>query len=320
MYHRFPRRAGEDAQENPGIEVHMETLLLVLEQARSFLQYPLIRLGDTHITLWSIVYLLVFLLALLWGSRRLQQWLTNGPLLRTRLDPGARHATGSLVRYLILLVGLLIIVQTAGIDLTTFNVLAGAIGIGAGFGLQSVVSNFIAGVIIMFERPVKIGDRIVVGDIQGNVIEIGARSTTVLDNDNIAVIVPNSKFITEEVINWKFNDNRVRFHIPVSVAYGTDARKVERVLLEVAAADPDVLSDPPPAVRLLQFGNDGLFFELRAWSYSLVDRKGRLISKLNFAIYDRFRQEGIEFSFPQRDLHVKSGVLELRRAAPREGD
>src|SRR5690606_8559421 len=131
------------------------------------------------------------------------------------------------------------IVQTVGIDLTTFNVLAGALGIGVGFGLQNVVSNFIAGLIIMFERPVKIGDRIVVGGVAGNVIDIGARSTTVLDNDNIAVIVPNAKFITENVINWKYNDDRVRFRVPVSVAYGSDAQQVKRVLLEVAAAEAD---------------------------------------------------------------------------------
>ena len=148
------------------------------------------------------------------------------------------------------------------------------------------------------------------------IVQMAGIDLTTFNNDNIAVIVPNSKFITEDVINWKYNDNKVRFRIPVSVAYGTDARLVERVLLELADADGDVLEDPPPAVRFMQFGDDGLWFELRAWSATLVDRKGRLISQLNFAIYDRFQQEGIEFPFPQRDLHIKSGVLELRRAAP----
>lgn len=298
----------------------MDPMVEFLELLRAKLQWPLIQTGQTTITVWSLVYLLVLVVALLWVARRLQRWLVDGPLLRHRLDESARHAAGSLVRYLVLLIGLLAIVQTAGIDLTTFNVLAGAVGIGVGFGLQNVVSNFIAGVIIMFERPIKIGDRIVVGGVEGNVMEIGARGTTVLNNDNIAVIVPNSKFITENVINWKYNDNRVRFHITLSVAYGSDAREVERILLELAAADADVLQDPPPAVRFMAFGADGLLFELRAWSSSLVDRKGRLISQLNFAIYERFQREGIKFPFPQRDLHLKSGVLELRRAAPRKAD
>jgi small-conductance mechanosensitive channel len=231
-----------------------------------------------------------------------------------RMSESARYSVGALVRYLILLIGLLVIIQTAGIDLTTLTVLAGAIGIGVGFGLQNIISNFIAGLIIMFERPVKIGDRIVVGNVEGNVVNIGARSTTVLDNDNIAVIVPNSKFITDDVINWKYNNNEVRFRIPVSVAYGSDARQVEKLLLEVADQEMDVLKFPAPAVRFLAFGDNGLLFELRAWSTSLIDRKGKLISQLNFSIYQRFSEEGIAFPFPQRDLHVRSGVLEIRRA------
>lgn len=295
----------------------MDRIPGVLMQLRDILEWPIIRLGETRITLWSILYLTVLALALLWVARRLQRWLTEGPMLRRRLDLNARHTVGTLARYTVLTIGLLFIVQTAGIDLTTFNVLAGAIGIGIGFGLQNVVSNFIAGIIIMFERPVKIGDRIVIGEVEGNVVEMGARSTTVVDNDNISVIVPNSKFITDNVINWMHNDNRVRFHVEVATAYGSDARHVERVLLEVADADPDVLAQPPPAVRLMRFGDDGLVFELRLWSSSLVDRKGRLASQINFAIYDRFREEGIEFPYPQRDLHLKSGVLEVRRAPAR---
>jgi small-conductance mechanosensitive channel len=293
----------------------MEQAKDALNWLREVLQWPIINTAETQITLWSVVYVLALVVALFWIARRLQRWMSEGPLLRKRLDPSARYAAGALARYAVLLIGLLAIVQTAGIDLTTFNVLAGAIGIGVGFGLQNVVSNFIAGLIIMFERPVKIGDRIVVGEVEGNVIEIGARSTTVLDNDNIAVIVPNAKFITDEVINWKYHDNRVRFRIPVSVAYGSDARQVERVLLEVAADDPDVIKNPAPAVRLLKFGDDGLLFELRAWSGTLVDRKGALLSKLNFEIYDRFNRAGIEFPFPQRDLHIRSGVLDVRQIA-----
>ncbi|MEX2198874.1 MAG: mechanosensitive ion channel domain-containing protein, partial [Burkholderiales bacterium] len=183
-----------------------------------------------------------------------------------------------------------------------------------GFGLQNVVSNFFAGLIIMFERPIKIGDRIVVDQVEGDVIEIGARATTVLTNDNIAIIVPNSKFITENVVNWQYTDNNVRFRIPVSVAYGSDADKVEKILLEAAKENGDVLEEPPPAVRLLEFGDNGLQFELRAWSASLLHRKGRLTSALNLAIYEKFNEAGITFPFPQRDLHVRSGVLEVRRA------
>lgn len=292
----------------------MDNLQAILLWLWDILQWPMIETAGTRITPWAILSFVVLVVGLLWFARRTQRWLAEGPLLRLRMSESARYSVGSLVRYLILLIGLLIILQTVGIDLTTFNVLAGAIGIGVGFGLQNIVSNFIAGLIIMFERPVKIGDRIVVGGVEGNVVNIGARSTTVLNNDNIAVIVPNSKFITDNVVNWKYNNNEVRFGIPVSVAYGSNARQVERILLEIADKEPDVLNLPPPAVRFIEFGDNGLLLELRAWSSSLVDRKGKLISQLNFMIYERFTEEGIAFPFPQRDLHLRSGILELRKA------
>lgn len=292
----------------------MDTLMQWLGKARELLDVAIIATDETRITLWSVLYVVFFVVVLFWLAGWLQRWLARGPLKRTSLDAGSRQTVATITRYLLLLIGFLVLLQTAGIDLTTFNVLAGAIGIGLGFGLQNVVSNFISGLIIMFERPIKIGDRIVVDQVEGEVIEIGARATTVLTNDNIAILVPNSKFITENVVNWQYNDNNVRFRIPVSVAYGSDAAKVEKLLLAVAQENVDVLEDPPPAVRLLEFGDNGLAFELRAWSSSLVHRKGRLTSALNRAIYERFNEAGIEFPFPQRDLHVRGGVLEVRQA------
>jgi len=296
----------------------MDKLIGWFGKIREFLEVPLISTPDTKITLWSLLYLVFFVVLLFWAALWLQRWIAQGPLARTSMGAGARHAAGTIARYLLLLVGLLVILQSAGIDLTTFNVLAGAIGIGVGFGLQNVVSNFFAGLIIMFERPIKIGDRIVVDQVEGDVIEIGARATTVLTNDNIAILVPNSKFITENVVNWQYTDNNVRFHIPVSVAYGSDAGKVEKILLEVAKENGDVLEEPPPAVRLIEFGDNGLIFELRAWSASLMHRKGRLTSALNRAIYEKFNEAGIAFPFPQRDLHVRGGVLEIRQAGRKD--
>ncbi|MDP1570642.1 MAG: mechanosensitive ion channel [Vicinamibacterales bacterium] len=293
----------------------MESVMQWLGRARDLLDVPIISSGDTRITLWSIGYFVVLVILLFWVARLVERWFATGPLARTGLDIGARRAAGTITRYLLLLVGSLVIVQTAGINLTTFNVLAGAIGIGVGFGLQNVVSNFFAGIIIMFERPIKIGDRIEVNGVEGDVMEIGVRGTTVVTNDNIAIIVPNSSFITQNVVNWKYHGDTVRFRIPVSVAYGSDAREVERILIEVALGQPDVLKTPPPAVRLMAFGDNGLHFELRAWSMTLVHRKGQLVSHLNFAIYDAFREAGIEFPFPQRDLHLRGGTIDVRQVA-----
>jgi small-conductance mechanosensitive channel len=291
----------------------METVIAWLAKARDALDVAILQTDETRITLWSVLYLVFFVVLLFWAAAWLQRWLARGPLKRTKLDAGSRQAVATVVRYLLLLVGLLVILQSSGINLTTFHVFAGAIGIGVGFGLQNVVSNFISGLIIMFERPIKIGDRIVVDQVEGEVIEIGARATTVLTNDNIAILVPNSKFITENVVNWQYNDNNVRFRIPVGVAYGSDVEKVEKLLLDVAKENQDVLEDPPPAVRLLEFGDNGLAFELRVWSSSLVHRKGRLMSAINRAIYEKFNDAGIDFPFPQRDLHVRGGVLEVRQ-------
>lgn len=285
-----------------------------LGSAREALEVPILQAGKTEITVWSVIYFAVLIVLLLWFAKKLQFWVAHRLLLRTKLDAGARLAVGTIMRYVVLLSGFFIVVSTVGVDLTTFTVLAGAIGIGAGFGLQTVVSNFFAGLIIMIERPVKIGDRIEVGDVNGDVIEIGARATTVLTNDNIAIIVPNSKFVSENVVNWKYNDNRVRFRVPVSVAYGTDLRKVEKLLMEVAAAEQAVLDNPEPNVALVEFGDSGVKFELRAWTSSLMHRKGRLVSALNFAINDKFVEHGIEIPYPQRDLHVRSGTLAIRRA------
>jgi small-conductance mechanosensitive channel len=165
----------------------------------------------------------------------------------------------------------------------------------------------------MFERPIKIGDRIVVDDVEGDVVEIGARSTVILTNDNINIIVPNSKFITENVVNWKYNDGSVRFKIPIGVAYGSDLRKIEKILLEVAAAEVDVLEDPAPVVRFLEFGDSSLNLELRAWSTSAVTRKGKMLSALNFSIYEKFQENEIEIPFPQRDLHIRSGSVRMEK-------
>jgi small-conductance mechanosensitive channel len=275
---------------------------------RAILNAPILRMGGTTLTLSLLLYLLVLVLLLVFVTGRVKKWLVTKALVRTRLDLGARQAAGSIFQYGVVLLGFLIILQTAGIDLTTLNVLAGALGIGLGFSLQSVASNFVSGLIILFERPVKLGDRIDVGGVEGDVVQIGARATTVVTNDNIAIIIPNLKFVTENVINWSHTDRTVRFRVPVGVAYGSDIHKVEKVLLEVAAENRDVLRNPPPAVRLMEFGDNALLFELRVWSDSLIHRRGQLVSSINYAIYERFREHAIEIAFPQRDLHFPGGV------------
>jgi len=296
----------------------MDELHALFATLGNTLKTPLLTLGGSPVTLGAIVQLLVLVLLLFYLSAKLRHWLVERVLPRTKMEIGARQATGSIIRYAIIAIGLAVILQTAGIDLTALNVLAGAIGLGLGFGLQNIVNNFISGLIILFERPIKVGDRVVVGEVEGDVVHIGGRSTTVVSNDNISIIVPNARFITENVVNWSHNDRTVRFRIPVTVAYGSDIALVEQLLLEVAAANPDVLENPPPAVRLMEFGDSGLGFELRVWSTTLINRRGLLTSSLNLAIYSAFVAHNIEIPYPRRDVQLlpRGRRSEVAKEAP----
>lgn len=293
------------------IEPSLELLQEWWEQLARILDYRIIAIGDTRLTLGRIGYFLLLVVALFWIVGKLKKHLILRVLTRSQMDIHGRQATATLVGYVLLLIGFMVILQTAGIDLTTLNVLAGAVGVGIGLGLQEVANNFISGLIILFERPIKVGDRIQVGDVNGSVVEVRARSTTVLTNENIAIIVPNSKFITENVINWSYNDPKIRFHVPVGVAYGSDPRLVEKALLEAANESDDVLEDPAPGVWFKEFGDSSLNFELRAWTSTLLHNRGGFISRMNFAIHEKLKKYEIGIPFPQRDLHFRGGQLEV---------
>lgn len=287
----------------------METIKTILTRLKGFLDTPVFKLGEAQITLLSVLYFLLLLFVLVYISGKGKK-LINRVLARRGVALGVRESTGTIVRYLLLFIGLLVILQTIGIDLTALSILTGAVGLGIGFGLQNIASNFISGIIILFERPVRIGDRIAVGDIEGDVVRIGARSTSVLTNNNIDIIIPNSKLITENVVNWTHGERKVRFGIPISVAYNADIRRVEQALLGAARDVPEVLDTPAPVVRFIQFGNNGLEFELRAWTTTLVQRRGKFTSAINFAIYDKFKEQEIEVPYPQRDIHIRSSAID----------
>lgn len=297
-----------------------EVLQDYLDPIFNLLNYTIFTLGEARITPLNILYLILLTFALFWFSNKLKNLLITRVLGRTHLDIGAQQAIGTITRYLLLLIGFLVILQTVGINLTTLNVLAGAVGIGVGFGLQNIASNFISGLIILFERPVKVGDRVEIGEVNGKVIAVGARSTRIRTNDNITIIVPNSKFIEENVVNWTFENNIVRFRVSVGVAYDADLHVVKKLLMEVAAENEDVLRDPGPAVRLVKFGDSSIDLQLWVWTKAKLQRRGAFISDLNFAIWSKFRENEIEIPFPQVDLHVKSGKVEVKNNSVRLSD
>lgn len=295
----------------------MEALREFLVQLRDWLDIPLIPIGGTRFTLWMLLYLLVLFALLVYVTGKLKGWMVERLLARTRIDIGVRQAVGSIFRYVIVAIGFMIILQTAGINLSALTVLAGALGIGVGFGLQNITNNFLSGLIILFERPIKVGDRIDVGSVTGDVVKISPRATTIVTNDNIAIIVPNSEFISSQVINWSYTNRDVRLNFPVGVAYHSDPELVRKTLLEVAAGHPGVLKDRNADVLLQEFGDSSLNFILRVWTRDYTTTPGVLRSELNYAICKKFKEHGIEIPFPQRDLHVRSGVVEVKMAPVR---
>lgn len=271
----------------------------------SWLQYPLINLGDSSITVLLLLKIILWLTAVLvvnFGFRRL---VVDRLLARTRLEAGLRFAISRIFGYVFVLLGFYIALLASGVNLSSLAVIAGALGIGIGFGLQNIVANFVSGLVLLAERPVAIGDRIEVGGVAGRVTNIALRSTTVVTNDNISIIVPNNDLVTQPVTNWSHDDPKVRIRVPVGVAYGTDPEKMRRVLLDVGAAVPGALATPAPAVYFEGFGDSALNFELAVWTQEMSQSPRRFRSDINFAIEKALRENGIEIPFPQRVVHLQ---------------
>src|SRR3989449_536192 len=275
-------------------------------------------LPAVSLSLLQIFLLVALLVAVFWISSRTKRFLFNRFLVNSGLDRALQYAIAQIISNVVLVVGVLIVLENTGIHLGALAVFAGAVGVGVGFGLQNIASNFISGLVILAERPITIGDRVEVAGIAGQVEHIRARSTVIRTNDNIMMIVPNTKFIDSPVTNWTYGDRRVRFRIPIGVAYGSDVTKVRELLLAVALENPHTLKDPAPNVFLEQFGDNSIDFKLMVWSSEMSARPSRYRSDLNFAIAQKFREAGIEFPFPQRDVHIRDGVLKVENVAAEE--
>ena len=280
---------------------------------KDIISIHLFNIGNSSITLWTFLYFVLLTWLLFFVTARLRKWMVYKVLSESKIELGVRLAVGTIIRYGVLVLGLIIVIQTVGINLSAITILAGALGIGIGFGLQNVTNNLVSGIIILFERPIKVGDRIQIGDVFGEVVSISMRSSMIVTNDNITVIVPNSEFISSRVINWSFSDRNVRFNIQVGVAYREDPEKVKRILLEVADNEEGVLESPKPDVLIDGFGDSSINFSLRKWTSSHMTIPGNLKSNLYFEILKKFRENKIEIPFPQRDLHIKNTEFQVSR-------
>jgi potassium-dependent mechanosensitive channel len=285
--------------------------------------YEGFEIGPVNIVPSQLVMALVLFAVLLsvvaWFKKQLdERWLR-----KSRLEHGARHATITVSGYVGAALAALISLSVAGVDFKNLAIIAGALSVGIGFGLQNIVNNFVSGLILLFERPIRVGDWVVVGNsqTQGYVKRISIRSTQILTFDLADVIVPNSQLISEQVTNWMLRDLRGRVCVPVGVAYGSDTALVKEVLLDVAEQHPAPIRDgslPEPRVFFLRFGETALEFELRFFIRN-VDQRGAVISDINFAIDSAFREAGIQLPYPIRDLRAKSWLTTAAAAAPAPG-
>jgi len=238
-------------------------------------------------------------------SRAVQSILAEAVFPRRGVDRGARISIARLIHYAILLVGFLMALATLGVDFTNITIIGGALGVGIGFGLQTIVNNFVSGLILLFERPVRVGDYVEVGGLWAEIKKIGLRATIVQTFDQADMVIPNSELISNRVTNWTRTNRMVRLRIPVGVAYGSDLALVMKILLECAQDNPSVMSSPAPQALFMGFGDSSLNFELRVFTPD-IDHKFVLQTELLLDIDTQFRLNGVEIPFPQRDLHLRS--------------
>jgi potassium efflux system protein len=257
------------------------------------------------ITPGSILAIVFIIYSSILVSRWTRTFLLQEVLPRYKVEQGAQISINRLVHYAILFVGFIILLSTLGFGLNQITIIGGALGVGIGFGLQAIVNNFVSGLILLFERPVKVGDMIEVGPDVGEVKELGLRATTVQTFDNAEIVIPNSQLITGSVVNWTLAEKKIRVKVPVGVAYGSDISAVLKILLTCADDNASVLSKPKPAALFLAFGASSLDFELRAWIADFSN-KLNVLSELNQDIEYEFSLAGIRIPFPQADLHLRS--------------
>jgi len=275
-----------------------------------FLSLRLFRLSGTDVTVSSVLVCAAILIATWVAARVSRKLIAERLLARTHLAVGARYAVGRVLGYLIFFAGGMLALNAIGINATSLAAFGAALGVGLGFGLQDIVKNFIAGLIVLLERPISIGDRVEVDHVTGDVVEIRTRSTVIRTNDDVYLIVPNAKFITDTVTNWSYGSGRIRFGVPIGVATGSNPREVEEALIAVASRleghGVGVLKEPPPTVLFKGFGDSTLNFELLCWTEKLLHRKSAFVSEVNYAIWEELRRRRIEIPNPQRDLHLRS--------------
>ena len=277
----------------PGVLEALDNIAFKLGTAR-FSLLSLIKLG---------VVLAIFGAAANWASRRLERLAGQS----TEISAGTRIGLVKFIKVVLYTLAVLVSLDSVGIDLTALAVLGGALGVGLGFGLQRIASNFVSGFILIFDRSIKPGDVISIGNRFGWVQALHARYVVVRDRDGVETLIPNENLITSEVTNWSYTDRQVRIRIPVQISYADDPEQAMAIMVEACTGRERVLGDPEPQARLLEFGDNGINLELRIWVDDPEEGIGNLKSEVNLEIWRRFKEAGITIPFPQRDVRIIDG-------------
>ena len=264
-----------------------------------------INIGGTKITIINIAYLIIFLIFFTFLSKVIKKALQNRVLPRTRLDVGARASFVNVVIYTFWILAIYTGINILGINLSSLAFMAGALGIGIGFGLQNIVNNFMSGIILLFDPSIQVGDMVQIGEDWGTINRINIRTTIVQTFDNASLIIPNSQMLSNKVTNWSFKDPKVRRQVDVGVAYGSDVQKVRTILLQIVSDMPEIMDDPAPRVDFRDFADSALIFRVRFWITS-PDYWLTAPTELRFRIDEEFKKNGVEIAFPQQDIHIRS--------------
>ena len=270
---------------------------------KDILEYELIKTGNftiTPYTLLEVIIILIITWLLLWTIKK----VFFGRIKSKRIDKGIGYSVYTILKYLIWVIAISLALDSIGVKITILIAGSAALLVGIGFGLQQFFKDLLSGVLLLFERSLMVGDVVQLEEIIGRVKEIGLRTSKIITRDNITVIIPNSRFVEDNVINWSAIDVLTRFHVDVGVAYGSDVKLVEKVLLDCAKAYKDIASDPTPFVRFNDFGESSLDFQLYFWTHKSFWVEN-IKSDMRFAIDKAFREHKIQIPFPQRDVHMK---------------
>lgn len=295
------------------------SILGLLAPAMATLDSVAINMGDLRVSALTVVKAVLSLAVLLWIATLAGRVLERRITQVATLTPSVQVLIVKLLKIVLTVIAVVVALRMVGIDLTAFAVLTGAIGVGIGFGLQKMVSNFVSGITILLDKSIKPGDVLVVGDTYGRVHSLGARYVSVITRDGTEYLIPNEDLVTQQVVNWSYSSEQIRLKAPIGISYNADVRQAIALCLEAAGAVERVLKEPKPVCPLKGFGDNSVDLELRFWIRDPMNGISNVKSEVLLGVWDRFHQHGIEIPFPQRDLHIKEPVEVRVRGAEGAG-